>query len=150
MSPISPETFAYILILSGFVLVFAELFVPSFGLLGIGGLALFTWGSSTIFDGDIMLIVYAIDTAALLIMAIVGGIMAREYARNHPDHVASVVTMVAVAALKSCEGATPDRMTRSLAPPARSASGRATSPHPPRAAATNRLASAADPAAPWR
>lgn len=77
MSPVSPETFAYILILSGFVLVFAELFVPSFGLLGIAGLALFTWGSSKIFNGNIMLIVYAIDAAALLIMAILGVIMAK-------------------------------------------------------------------------
>lgn len=91
MSPISPETFAYILILSGFVLVFAELFVPSFGLLGIGGLALFTWGSSTIFDGEIMLIIYAIDAAALLIMAIVGVIMAR--ARKKPA-VSGVESMI--------------------------------------------------------
>lgn len=78
----SPDTIAYILILSGFVMVFAELFVPSFGLLGIGGLALFTYGSSQIFSGDTMMIVYAVDAAALMIMAIIAVIMAK--ARTKP------------------------------------------------------------------
>lgn len=82
METLPPDTVAYTLIVCGFLMVFAELFVTSFGLLGVGGLALFTWGASRIFNGDAMLIVFAIDGAALLIMAIIGTVILR--ARNKP------------------------------------------------------------------
>ena len=82
LETLTPDTFAYTLILCGFLMVFAELFVTSFGLLGIGGLVMFTWGASRIFNDDIMLIVFAVDGAALLIMAVVGTVILR--ARNKP------------------------------------------------------------------
>lgn len=77
-----PMLTAYTVMAIGCAMVMAELFVTSFGLLGIGGLALFTWGASTIFDHDAMMIVWAIDGAALFIMACIGVVLWR--ARNKP------------------------------------------------------------------
>jgi len=73
-----------LLVLLGFGMLIAEIFIPSFGILGIGGILAFVLGSSMMFEGDSMPglaldmgLVYGIAACAFLAMIGASMLMAR-------------------------------------------------------------------------
>ncbi|TSH93122.1 nodulation protein NfeD [Verticiella sediminum] len=69
-----PITFAGAgLLLLGVALLVAEAFTPSFGVLGIGGLVAFAFGSVMLFDGDIP--GFALDVPVIVLAAVLSAIL---------------------------------------------------------------------------
>ncbi len=77
------ETIGALLLVLGTLMLVAEIFVTSFGLLGFGGLVVFLIGAHHAFTGDALLIAWGLAVTIGIFMAIVGATVLRSY-RSKP------------------------------------------------------------------
>lgn len=77
------ETIGTLLLIGGLLMLAAEVFITSFGLLGLGGLALFLIGAHHLFVGEALWIAWGIAVTLALFMMIAGATVLKSY-RSRP------------------------------------------------------------------
>ncbi|WP_126798422.1 NfeD family protein [Aliidiomarina soli] len=91
------NTVGLLLIVLGGILLVAEFFVPSFGIIGVGGVIALTAGSLMLFDSSVpgmelsMNLIYAVALVALASVAFIALVMARSRMRNRKPSDRNVV-----------------------------------------------------------
>lgn len=77
------ETLGALLLILGIVMLTAEIYVTSFGLLGVGGLVIFLIGAHHAFEGEALWIAWGVAVTIAIFMAVVSVTVLRSY-RSKP------------------------------------------------------------------
>ncbi len=75
----SDETIGALLLILGIMMLAAEVFITSFGLLGVGGLVVFLIGAHHVFEGEMLWMAWGIAVTIGLFMAVVSVTLLKSY-----------------------------------------------------------------------